>query len=62
MLKGTAIVSNQKPDLIDDIVEGVRRLFEDLERLLNPEKEQKRAPVPIPVRNDERDQRRDPRR
>ena len=44
-------VAPKKRNLYDDIVEGTRRLLEDLDRLLDPEKrkQQKQQPVPIPI-------------
>ncbi len=44
-------VSNEKRNLFDDIVEGTRRILEDLDRVLNPEKhaEKQQQPVPVPV-------------
>lgn len=43
-------MTEEKRNLVDDIVEGMRRLIEDLEHLFDPEKRQKRAPIPVPVR------------
>lgn len=54
--------TRKRNSLIDDIAEGIRRVLEDLDDLINPEKKQERARVPVPVRirRDERDPR-DPR-
>jgi len=54
--------TRKRNSLIDDIAEGIRRVLEDLDGLINPEKQQERArvPIPIPVRRDKRDPR-DPR-
>ena len=50
-------------DIIDNAVEGMRRLLDSLDRLLNPEEREKRptpVPVPVPVRPDRRERSRDP--
>jgi hypothetical protein len=41
--------------ILDDIIEGTRRLLEDLDRVFNPQKHQERrerVPVRIPDRDD----------
>ncbi len=43
-------MTDKKTNPLDDIAEGVRRLLDELEQLISPEKRQKRAPVPVPVR------------
>jgi hypothetical protein len=44
-------VSRPKDNILDDIAEGVRQILDDLDRLLNPEKQQRKpAPVPVPAR------------
>lgn len=53
-------MSEEKRTFLDDIVDGARRLWEDVDQMLNPEKKKKRAKVPIPVRS-RQDPRRDPR-
>jgi len=40
-----------KPSLWDDLVEGAREIAEALGRMLNPDQQPKRVPVPIPVRS-----------
>ena len=40
-----------KPSLWDDLVEGAREVAEALGRMLNPDQQPKRVPVPIPVRS-----------
>ena len=45
---------SKRRNLLDDIVEGARRLLEEIERGFNPDKGKKRAPVPIPVRPERR--------
>ena len=47
-------------DIIDSAVEGMRRLLDDLDRLLNPEERPKPVPVPVPVRPDRREKPHDP--
>jgi len=47
-------VSQKKRDIFDDIVEGVRRIMEDIERALNPDKKKAPVPVPVPVHPDRR--------
>ena len=50
-------------DIIDSAVEGMRRLLDDLDRLLNPEERSegpRPVPVPVPVRPDQRGKSRDP--
>lgn len=39
-----------KRSLWDDVVEGVRDVADALGRMLNPDRQPKRAPVPIPIR------------
>jgi hypothetical protein len=52
-------VSRPKRNVLDDVADGVRQILDDLENLLNPEKQQRKpAPVPVPVRI--RPERRDP--
>ncbi len=43
----------ERRSLLDDVAEGIRRVWEDLERTFNPEKHEKeqRQLVPVPVRN-----------
>jgi hypothetical protein len=43
----------ERRSLLDDVAEGIRRVWEDFERAFNPEKHRKDAPqlVPVPVRN-----------
>ncbi len=43
----------ERRSLLDDVAEGIRRVWEDVERVLNPEKRKKDEPqlVPVPVRN-----------
>jgi len=43
-------VSDKKRNLVDDVVEGARRLWDEVDQILNPEKRKKRAKVPVPVR------------
>ncbi|GAB4512990.1 MAG: hypothetical protein OHK0046_13300 [Anaerolineae bacterium] len=50
MLKGENLVAEKDRDVIDDVIDGVRRVLEDIDRALRPEKYQKRVPVPVPVR------------
>ena len=50
----------QKRSVLDDIVEGMRRLLEDLDTLLHPEKIRRPVPVPVPVRPDPRRNPRNP--
>jgi hypothetical protein len=48
-------MSEPKRNIFDDIYDGARRLWDEFERLLNPEKDddkQDRIPVRIPVRPD----------
>lgn len=40
----------EKRSVWDDITEGVRDIAEAIGRLLNPDRQPKQAPVPIPVR------------
>jgi hypothetical protein len=50
---------NRKRSLLDDLVDGAREIMEALDRLLNPGRRPKHAPVPVPVRPNPRpDQRR----
>jgi len=42
---------SKRRNLLDDIVEGARRV---LEQIVNPDKGKKRAPVPVPVRPQKR--------
>lgn len=44
-------MTNTKRDVVDDIVDGVRQVLEEFDRLLRPEKRPKPAPVPVPVRS-----------
>ena len=37
--------------IVDDILDGVRRMLEELDRLMNPQKRAKQpVPIPVPVR------------
>lgn len=36
--------------ILDDVLEGLRRIMGEFERALKPQKEREPAPVPIPVR------------
>lgn len=43
----------KKPNILDEITQGGRRLLQELERLLRPsdrQHDQRPAPVPVPVR------------
>jgi len=56
-------VSRKKRNILDDLVEGARRVLEDIEDTLNPEKRrQERARVPIPIPVDPEQRRRQQRR
>ncbi|MFW5691778.1 MAG: hypothetical protein ACOCX3_00345 [Chloroflexota bacterium] len=49
-------MSDKKQNFLDDVVEGTRRLLEDLEKLFNHEKrkgENDRTPIPVPVRRED---------
>jgi len=47
-------------NILDDIADGIRQVFDDIDNLLNPEKHKReRVRVPIPVRTPDR---RDPRK
>ncbi len=37
-------------NILDDIADGVRQVLDEIDRLINPEKQPKPVPVPIPVR------------
>lgn len=43
----------ERRSLLDDVAEGIRRVWEDVERVFNPEKRKKDDPqlVPVPVRH-----------
>jgi hypothetical protein len=43
----------ERRSLLDDVAEGIRRVWEDVERIFNPEKRKKDEPqlVPVPVRH-----------
>ena len=43
----------ERRSLLDDVAEGIRRVWEDVERVFKPEKRKKDEPqlVPVPVRN-----------
>lgn len=43
--------TKDKRNVLDDLVDGAREIFEALERLLNPGKRPKPQPIPIPVRS-----------
>ena len=51
-------MSREKRNILDDLVEGARRVLEDIENALNPEKRQERAKVPIPIPVDDERRRR----
>jgi hypothetical protein len=55
-------VAKKQRSIADDIMDGVRRLIDDLEQVLDPQKQQERqqVPVPIPVEPDRRRHPRDP--
>ncbi|MFW5772730.1 MAG: hypothetical protein ACOCZH_05330 [Phototrophicaceae bacterium] len=55
-------MANQKRTILDDIYDGARRVMEDLQHLLNPDKQRRQAPVRVPVRirPDEQNPPRDP--
>jgi hypothetical protein len=37
--------------VVDDVLDGVRRMLEELDRLMNPQKRVKQpVPIPVPVR------------
>jgi len=56
-------VSRKKRNILDDLVEGARRVLEDIENALNPEKrQQERAKVPVPIPVDPEQRRRQQRR
>lgn len=62
-LERQIIVIDRVRDIIDNAVEGMRRLLENLDRLLNPEEHGENptpVPVPVPVRPDRREKPRDP--
>jgi len=49
----------EQRNILDDIADGIRQVFDDIDHLLNPEKRKReRARVPVPVRTPDR---RDPR-
>jgi hypothetical protein len=53
------IVAKKKRSLFDEIAKQLGELVSDLERLINPQKRKPvKAPVPVPVRNNEPRQRR----
>ncbi|MBK9123884.1 MAG: hypothetical protein IPM16_19825 [Chloroflexi bacterium] len=52
--------TKEKRNVLDDLVDGAREIFEALDRLLNPGKRPKPQPIPIPVRSNP--PRHDPRR
>lgn len=55
-------MNEKKPSILDDVVEGIRRLLEEIERAINPDKQRRQdqpVPVPVPVEPDRR-LRRDP--
>jgi hypothetical protein len=45
-------VAKSKRNVFDDLADGIRQLFDDLDKALNPEKrkQRQRVPVPVPVR------------
>ncbi len=43
-------MAKTKRNVLDDIVDGVREILRDFDRLLNPQQKQQRVLVPIPVR------------
>jgi hypothetical protein len=51
-------VARSQRNILDDITDGVRQLLDEIDRLINPDKQRKPVPVPVPVRV--RPQRRDP--
>jgi hypothetical protein len=56
-------MSKREPGLLDEIIDDVRRLINEIDRLLHPEKRRKRALARVPVRSHpprRDDQREDP--
>jgi hypothetical protein len=43
-------MAKREPDLIDEIINDVRRLINEIDRLIHPEKRRKRAVARVPVR------------
>ncbi|MDX1995015.1 MAG: hypothetical protein SF029_21720 [bacterium] len=44
-----------KRNVLDEVAEGVRQILDDLDRLVNPEKNKRvpvRVPVPVRIRNE----------
>ncbi|GEM_PF-1596134 len=39
-----------KRTLLDDVADGFRQLLDDLDTVLNPQKQKQRSRVPVPVR------------
>lgn len=44
-------MAGEKRDVLDDVVDGVRRILDEIDKLLNPDKQRKPIPVPVPVRS-----------
>jgi hypothetical protein len=44
-------VASEKRDVLDEVIDGVRRILDEVDKLLNPDKRNKPVPVPIPVRS-----------
>jgi hypothetical protein len=54
-------MAKAKRTIVDDLTEGLQELLKDFDQLLNPKPPRKPALVPVPVRPNPRDQRRNPR-
>ena len=51
-VKSVVTKEQKQRNIIDDIAEGIRQVLDDIENLLNPDKQKKqRARVPVPVRD-----------
>lgn len=42
-------MTKKQRNILDDLIEGARRFYEELDLLLNPEKREERAKVPVPI-------------
>ena len=42
-------MTKKQRNIVDELLEGARKFYEELEHILNPEKRGERAPVPVPV-------------
>jgi hypothetical protein len=48
------VVKQKQRKVLDDVAQRLRNVWEELERVINPQPKRVRVPVPIPVRPDPR--------